>query len=133
VQNVELNFDNLFENKMSMQFSKSIAEPGENVSLSIKTDADSVAAICVVDQSVRLLKEPNELTVDSVKNQLLSLRLFGYYPNDLYTSFIHGYVERPDALVRLHVKNLDFFILSNFTYVIHLFILIFFLLRIMGS
>ncbi|WAQ93985.1 CD109-like protein, partial [Mya arenaria] len=45
----------VFQNKISMSFDKTQAEPAENVSLQISTDADSLVNILAVDQSVLLL------------------------------------------------------------------------------
>ncbi|XP_052800199.1 CD109 antigen-like isoform X1 [Mya arenaria] len=64
----------VFQNKISMSFDKTQAEPAENVSLQISTDADSLVNILAVDQSVLLLATGNDITQFDV---ITSLR-----PND---------------------------------------------------
>ncbi len=83
---------------MSMTFNKDSAEPGTNVTLTVKSNPGSVASICVIDQSVALLKETNELTDDVVKSLVDSLKLNSYYPSDIQEDNTEPEPENPENL-----------------------------------
>lgn len=116
VQNLDINVNGIYENKVSLEFDKSKAEPGEAVSLKVKATPGSLAAICVIDQSVSLMKQANELTDDLILNKLFDMKLAPYYPtyepvdngedNHLvFGRFKHsyGYWEAPESKVELQV------------------------------
>jgi hypothetical protein len=111
-----------------LNFSKSVAEPGQSVDLKIKSSPNSFVSICVIDQSIELLRTPNYLTNDLVSNHMNEMRLNAYYPpthsinfeqkrvpgsigenlpNDMMFPPYSVYVKKPNALVKLHVR--DFF------------------------
>ncbi|XP_060573011.1 CD109 antigen-like isoform X2 [Ruditapes philippinarum] len=61
---------NKFKNKVALSFDKSQAEPGENVSLSITSDPQSLVNLLAVDQSVLLLASGNDITQSDVIRSL---------------------------------------------------------------
>ena len=79
IQSYEININNIFENKMQMNFDKNSSEPGQMVKLDIKTDPYSIVAVCVIDTNSEYLESANELTDDIVKNQIFEQQLTPYY------------------------------------------------------
>lgn len=120
-QNIEIHVDDTFENQMSLQFNKKVAEPGEKVTLQVRATPGSVASVCVIDQSVSLLKTPNELTSEMVIEKMNEFKLNSYYPSydDVPRPFArrkmghysYGHWESSEAKAELQV-NLKNILLS---------------------
>ncbi|CAM4441061.1 unnamed protein product [Caretta caretta] len=72
-----------FKNKVQLQFSKNQGLPGSNISLHLEAAANSYCALRAVDQSVLLLRPEQELSADTVYNQLRVHENYGYYYNGL--------------------------------------------------
>ncbi|XP_053374577.1 CD109 antigen-like isoform X2 [Mercenaria mercenaria] len=70
---------NKFRNKVALSFDKSTAEPGENVSISITSDPQSLVNLLAVDQSVLLLASGNDITQADV---ISSLKLTSHSSSD---------------------------------------------------
>ncbi|XP_036391806.1 alpha-2-macroglobulin isoform X2 [Megalops cyprinoides] len=66
------------KNKVSLKFSSLQELPGEKTSLSLKAQPGSLCSVRAIDQSVLLLQPEQEISVDSVYNQLPVQRLSGY-------------------------------------------------------
>ena len=79
IQSYEININNIFENKMQMNFDKNSSEPGQMVKLDIKTDPYSIVAVCVIDKSSEDPEKSNELTDDIIKKQIFEQQLTPYY------------------------------------------------------
>uniref|UniRef100_A0A8C0WT96 Ovostatin n=1 Tax=Castor canadensis TaxID=51338 RepID=A0A8C0WT96_CASCN len=80
---VKFQIEKCFKNKVSIKFSKEQALPGSNSNLYLQAAPDSSCALRAVDQSVLLLKPEQELSAESVYNQLPSTRLYGYFYHGL--------------------------------------------------
>ena len=114
-QSIEINVDDIFENQMTLQFNKKVAEPGEKVTLQVRATPGSVASICVIDQSVSLLKTPNELTSEMVVDKMNEFKLNSYYPSYDDTPrpfarrkmgyYSYGHWESSEARADLQVKE----------------------------
>ncbi|XP_045170199.2 CD109 antigen-like [Mercenaria mercenaria] len=70
---------NKFKNKVALSFDKGTAEPGENVSLSVTSDPQSLVNLLAVDQSVLLLASGNDVTQADV---IASLKLASHSSSD---------------------------------------------------
>ncbi|XP_067406891.1 ovostatin-like [Emydura macquarii macquarii] len=68
-----------FRNKVGLQFSKKQGLPASNVSLLLEAAANSHCALRAVDQSVLLLRPEQELSAETVYNQLQIQEYYGYY------------------------------------------------------
>jgi hypothetical protein len=86
---------------MELNFSSDNIKPGENITLEVSTAPDSIAFISVMDKSVQLLREPNNLNIDLIESQLSALRLTPYIPSDF--SFNDSF-DKPSALLNLQVS-----------------------------
>ena len=62
-----------------MRFDKNMSQPGDLVTLTLKSDPYSVVSICVIDKSVESLEKPNELTDELVQSQMQSYKLTPFY------------------------------------------------------
>ncbi|XP_060686683.1 CD109 antigen [Hemiscyllium ocellatum] len=70
---LELEVEGIFQNKVSLSWSKEQVKPADNVSLSVSTNEEhSFVGILVVDKSVKLLKGGNDLTEEMVIQELKS-------------------------------------------------------------
>ncbi|TFJ96981.1 uracil phosphoribosyltransferase [Platysternon megacephalum] len=78
-----LQIEKCFKNKVQLQFSKNQGLPASNVSLNLEAAANSYCALRAVDQSVLLLRPEQELSADTVYNQLRVHGHYGYYYNGL--------------------------------------------------
>jgi len=79
IQSYEINVNNIFENKMEMNFDKNSSEPGNMVKLDIKTDPYSIVAVCVIDKSLEDPEKSNEFTDGIIKKQIFEQQLTPYY------------------------------------------------------
>ena len=79
IQSYEINVNNIFENKMEMNFDKNSSEPGNMVKLDIKTDPYSIVAVCGIDKSLEDPEKSNEFTDDIIKKQIFEQQLTPYY------------------------------------------------------
>ena len=71
--------NSIYENNLRLNFNKNVSEPGEIVTLNIKSDPNSVVAICVIDISTEMLEKSNQLTDDLILGQILDQQLTPYY------------------------------------------------------
>lgn len=55
---------------MSLSFDKDSVQPGENATLRVTADPDSLVGVLAVDQSVLLLKSGNDITPQIVEDDL---------------------------------------------------------------
>ncbi|XP_039376941.1 ovostatin-like [Mauremys reevesii] len=78
-----LQIEKCFKNKVQLQFSKKQGLPASNISLLLEAAANSYCALRAVDQSVLLLRPEQELSADTVYNQLRVQEYYGYYYNGL--------------------------------------------------
>jgi hypothetical protein len=115
---------------MTLNFNSDIVEPGENVTLNISSDPNSIVGICVIDQSVLLKAQPNELTNTSILNYNDNIKLPPYYPvedneyDNVSYDFNNFYLDRTQAKTDIQVserviyinKNKLFFIIKYFTF-----------------
>ncbi|KAM6185159.1 CD109 antigen [Rhynchocyon petersi] len=77
----------VFENKIRLFWSKGNAEPSEKVSLRISvTQPESIVGIVAVDKSVNLMNASNDITMESVVQEL-ELYNTGYYLGMFMNSF----------------------------------------------
>jgi hypothetical protein len=89
------------------------------VNLKLRSHENSTISVCVIDQSVELLKKPNELTNDLIESFIDTFKLSQYYPTPgiapkpffrrvvadmMSLPFSGGYWERPPELIELNVK-----------------------------
>ena len=115
-QNYEIDMNKLYRYDMSISFDKKVYEPGENVSLNIKSMPNSVFALCVIDKSLEIMWNQNYLTNNLIEEQLNSFKLTPYYQVTSYDlGFNHrpiqGYWRYPDAKVKL--ENQGFIVLND--------------------
>jgi hypothetical protein len=61
--------------KLEFDFGKNVTEPGSEVSLRIKSTANSLVSLCVIDTSIELMQKPIELTQELVSNLTGSFKL----------------------------------------------------------
>ncbi|XP_044834940.1 ovostatin-like [Mauremys mutica] len=78
-----LQIEKCFKNKVQLQFSKKQGLPASNISLLLEAAANSYCALRAVDQSVLLLRPEQELSADTIYNQLRVQEYYGYYYNGL--------------------------------------------------
>ncbi|TFJ97087.1 glutamine-rich protein 1 [Platysternon megacephalum] len=78
-----LQIEKCFKNKVQLQFSKNQGLPASNISLHLEAAANSYCALRAVDQSVLLLRPEQELSADTVYNQLRVHGHYGYYYDGL--------------------------------------------------
>ncbi|XP_053566414.1 CD109 antigen-like [Bombina bombina] len=75
-----LTINGTFKNKVSLSWSKSKAEPAENVSLAINVkEARSLVGLRIVDKSAILLGQGNDLTASLVENRLTDFNKGGTF------------------------------------------------------
>jgi CD109 antigen len=67
---VEIEFGDELNNFVKLELSTLQASPGQNLDITINTNPNSFVGLLGVDQSVLLLKKGNDLTKDSVFNEL---------------------------------------------------------------
>lgn len=97
-----------------MSFGASIASPGDVLNLTLKTSINSTVSLCIVDQSVRLLSLPNELTKNDIQREFEAFDLSVFYPSSNYEidAGIRGpnqYWEYPRAATDFHVNFYKYF------------------------
>ncbi|XP_062971829.1 ovostatin homolog 1-like [Cynocephalus volans] len=68
-----------FQNEVNLNFSKDKSLPGSNISLQVSAASNSFCALWAVDQSILLLRNDNQLSAQSVYNQLYYRELHGYH------------------------------------------------------
>ena len=76
-----------------MRFDTEKAEPGDVVKLSVRAEPFSKAHISVVDQSVLLMRKPNELTDEMIESQI-SNEYMSYLRYLNYASSFHTHQKR---------------------------------------
>ncbi|XP_051011620.1 ovostatin homolog [Acomys russatus] len=81
--NVKLEIDKCFKNKVSIRFSKGQGQPGSTTSLQLQAAPDSFCALRAVDKSVLLLNREQELSPESVYNLIPNIHQYGYYYHGL--------------------------------------------------
>jgi hypothetical protein len=91
-----------------LRFDTAKAEPGDLVKLNIKAEPFSKAHVSVIDQSVLLMKKPNELTDEMIVNQISSYQLDPTYSTtpfiyDKRSIFADGYWEMPIPIQKFQV------------------------------
>ncbi|XP_046569084.1 CD109 antigen-like isoform X2 [Haliotis rubra] len=62
--------DDIFDNKVSIDFSRNESKPHENIDVLVSADPLSSVNLLAVDQSVLLLKSGNDITTDQVLDEL---------------------------------------------------------------
>ncbi|XP_048243994.1 CD109 antigen-like [Haliotis rufescens] len=62
--------DDIFDNKVSIEFSRNESKPHENIDVLVSADPMSSVNLLAVDQSVLLLKSGNDITTDKVLEEL---------------------------------------------------------------
>ncbi|KAL3843233.1 hypothetical protein ACJMK2_021177 [Sinanodonta woodiana] len=62
--------EEIFQNKVDIQFSKLKSQPGENVDVQLKADPNSLICVLAVDKSVLLLGTGNDITESRVRDNL---------------------------------------------------------------
>ncbi|KAK0052968.1 thioester-containing protein 4, partial [Biomphalaria pfeifferi] len=67
---ISFDISGVFKNKVSVGLDKTDAEPGDDVTLTVKADPDSSAYCLAIDQSVLLLKRGNDVTDNDVYTEL---------------------------------------------------------------
>jgi hypothetical protein len=65
--------------KLEISFDRNLTEPGSRVEINLKSKANSLVLLSVVDKSVELLKKPNGVLKDDIDSQLFGLRLRALY------------------------------------------------------
>jgi hypothetical protein len=79
---------NLFLFKLNLTFNQDSISTGEQASLLVKTQPNSIVSVCVIDQSVELLgKKMNHLNKDYVEEYLNRLNLNPYYAESFTNDF----------------------------------------------
>ncbi|XP_075468949.1 ovostatin-like [Ascaphus truei] len=76
---VHLNIEKCFKNKVSLNFSVDQGAPGSSVDLQLTAASSSLCGLRVIDSSLLLLNQNQQLTAESVYNSLRYLSLNGYY------------------------------------------------------
>ncbi|KAL5012797.1 hypothetical protein ScPMuIL_011348 [Solemya velum] len=66
----EFDVDGLLQNQVSLSFDRAEAEPGDNISLAITADPQSVVNLLAVDQSVMILGTGNDVTHTQVSREM---------------------------------------------------------------
>ncbi|KAJ8297468.1 hypothetical protein KUTeg_023999 [Tegillarca granosa] len=69
---ISFDVEGVFDNKVSIHFDKTKAQPGENVNVEVTADPQSLVNLLAVDQSVLLLKSGNDITPEEVVSELKS-------------------------------------------------------------
>ncbi|XP_053566416.1 CD109 antigen-like [Bombina bombina] len=94
-----LTINGTFKNKVSLSWSKSKAEPAENVSLAINVkEARSLVGLRIVDKNAILVGEGNDLTASLVENMLTNVTKGGGFntlTDGIISSFNIIYEEIP--------------------------------------
>ncbi|KAM4694312.1 CD109 antigen-like [Discoglossus pictus] len=84
-----LSIKEMFKNKVSLSWSKSKAEPAENVSLSLNVEESrALVGLRVVDKSALLLGDGNDLTASRVENEITA-----YTQRDDFLSLTDGMIN----------------------------------------
>ncbi|XP_021047084.1 ovostatin homolog [Mus pahari] len=81
--NVRLQIEKCFNNKVSMKFSREKDLPGSNTSVHLQAAPDSFCALRAVDKSALLLNHGQEITPESVYFMLPYIHQYGYFYNGL--------------------------------------------------
>ncbi|MEE6485599.1 hypothetical protein FKM82_014345 [Ascaphus truei] len=76
---VHLDIEKCFKNKVSLNFSVDQGAPGSNVDLQLTAASRSLCGLRVIDSSLLLLNQNQQLTAESVYYALRYLSLYGYY------------------------------------------------------
>ncbi|CAG2257034.1 CD109 [Mytilus edulis] len=77
---ITIPIEDIFDNTVSLTFNKKRATPGEEVSLQLTADRNSLVSVLAVDKSVLLLKSGNDITTQDVFNELQRYNNFGNFP-----------------------------------------------------
>ncbi|XP_013389533.1 CD109 antigen isoform X2 [Lingula anatina] len=81
---VSFNVEGAIQNMVSLNASRSEAEPGQSVDLRVRADPNSVVCLLAVDQSVLLLNKGNDITKDGIMEEVNQYGGFGFYPGPFY-------------------------------------------------
>ncbi|NP_001001179.2 ovostatin homolog precursor [Mus musculus] len=81
--NVRLQIEKCFKNKVSINFSRDKDLPGSNTSVHLQAAPDSFCALRAVDKSALLLNHGQEMTPESVYFTLPYIHQYGYFYNGL--------------------------------------------------
>ncbi|XP_075468948.1 ovostatin-like [Ascaphus truei] len=76
---VHLDIEKCFKNKVSLNFSVDQGAPGSNVDLQLTAASRSLCGLRIIDSSLLLLNQNQQLTAESVYYALRYLSLYGYY------------------------------------------------------
>lgn len=92
--------------KLNISFGTDEVRPGDLVNLAINTKEYSYVSLCIIDKSLELIEETNELTADQFNQQINQLKLNPYFQTNYYAKgnyFFPGFWEKPRALIDLNV------------------------------
>ncbi|KAH9514214.1 hypothetical protein Btru_028388 [Bulinus truncatus] len=67
---ISFDISGAFKNKVSINLDKTDVEPGDDVTVTVQADPDSIAHLLAIDQSVLLLKGGNDVTENDVYTEL---------------------------------------------------------------
>ncbi|XP_052103753.1 CD109 antigen-like [Mytilus californianus] len=71
--------EDIFNNKVSINFNKRRAKPGDDVEVELTADPNSLVNVLAVDKSVLLLKSGNDITTQNVLNELQGYSNSGFF------------------------------------------------------
>ncbi|XP_048392312.1 CD109 antigen isoform X2 [Stegostoma tigrinum] len=99
---LKLEVEGIFANKVSLFWNKEQVSPADNVSLSVSTNkGQSLVGVLVVDKSVQLLKGGNDLTEEMVIQELKSATkdnaepIYSWHPHNVFQD--NGLIVLTDA------------------------------------
>ncbi|XP_064609434.1 CD109 antigen-like [Liolophura sinensis] len=76
---ISFNVDDIYENQVSLRFCLNTCKPGQEVSVTVTSDPNSVVNLMAVDQSILLLNKGNDITPNRVERKI-SVFGGGYRP-----------------------------------------------------
>lgn len=92
VATVTVPFRERLENQVAVTLSKSVYEPGSNVSLVVSSERHATVSLLAIDQNVLTLATGNDITKADVFNELTNYNVQQTYWADA-TTYIPGYYE----------------------------------------
>ena len=101
--------------KVSLRFDTSKGEPGDLIKLNVKAEPFSKAHVAVIDQSVFLLKKPNELTDELIESQISNYQLTSFASHSPFvvekrSIIMDGYWEMPVPIKKFQVLKLIYYL-----------------------
>lgn len=92
---------------MDISFETDKVRPGDLVNLAINTKEYSYISLCIIDKSLELIEETNELTADQLNQQIDQLKLNPYFQANYFAKgdyYFPRFWEKPKAMIDFNVN-----------------------------